>query len=325
LFGNRWVFPADISGLLTNRSARFLKVENSETDSHFPGGKYRSQARTRRELAGRKSERISVKQTTMIKSAIHKSFRAFGLDITRVRRQQEDYPPDFQNEETDIIREVRPWTMTSPERIYSLIQAVRYVSANAIEGAIVECGVWKGGGMAAVARTLLQIQDLKRDLFLFDTFEGMSEPTEKDIDYSGQQASNVMRENPSCRCADASLESVTKLLHETGYSKERVHFVKGRVEETIPSHAPDSISLLRLDTDWYDSTKHELVHLFPRLSDGGVIIIDDYGHWRGARQACDEYFAQSRIPILLNRIDYTCRIALKPFSSATKRNPQDSS
>jgi O-methyltransferase len=91
-----------------------------------------------------RGERISEPRKAMIKSAIHKSFRAFGLDIIRHRQHEQEYPPDFRDEETDIIRKVRAWTMTSPERIYALIQAVRYVSANAIPGAIVECGVWKG-------------------------------------------------------------------------------------------------------------------------------------------------------------------------------------
>jgi hypothetical protein len=248
----------------------------------------------------------------MIKSAIHKSFRAFGLDVIRVHDQGEEYPPDFHKEEIDTIREVRPFTMTSAERIYALIQAVRYVSANEIEGAIVECGVWKGGSVAAIARTLLQLQDVRRDLYLFDTFEGMSEPTSNDSDYSGKQASELLQENPSFRCGDAPVDFVKNVLSKIGYPEERLRFVKGKVEETIPASAPDSISLLRLDTDWYESTKHELVHLFPRLSHNGVIIIDDYGHWRGSRRACDEYFAENRVPILLNRIDYTGRIALKP-------------
>jgi len=248
----------------------------------------------------------------MIKTAIHKSFRAFGLDIIRFSNSKGKYPPDFRDDEKKIIGEVQPWTLTSAERIYALIQAVRYVSANSIAGAIVECGVWKGGSMAAVAKTLLQMQDVGRDLYLFDTFEGMPEPTREDMDYSGKQASEVLQQDSSYRCANAPLEGVKRLLFETGYPKERIHFVQGRVEETIPTAAPDSICLLRLDTDWYGSTKHELVHLFPRVSRGGVIIIDDYGHWKGSRQACDEYFAENRIPILLNRIDYTGRIALKP-------------
>lgn len=169
----------------------------------------------------------------------------------------------------------------------------------------------EGGSIAATAKTLLQVQDLERDLYLFDTFEGMSEPTSKDVDYSGKKASELLLEDPGFRCADAPLEGVKRVVYETDYPKERIHFIQGKVEETIPTAAPDSISLLRLDTDWYESTKHELVHLFPRLSRGGVIIIDDYGHWRRSRLACDEYFAQNHIHILLNRIDNTGRIGLK--------------
>lgn len=247
----------------------------------------------------------------MIKAAIHNSFRFFGLDIIHYPPREQEFPPDFCNDEANIIREVRPWTMTSAERIYALIQAVRYVSASGIAGAIVECGVWKGGSMAAVAKTLLQMPDVSRDLYLFDTFEGMTEPTARDVDYSGKEASDVLVEDVGSRCADAPLERVKEVLYGTGYPREKIHFIQGKVEETIPASAPGSISLLRLDTDWYASTRHELIHLFPRLSRAGVIIIDDYGHWRGSRQACGEYFTQNRIPILLNRIDYTGRIALK--------------
>jgi O-methyltransferase len=246
----------------------------------------------------------------MIKCAIHKLFRTFGLDLIRVR-SEESFPPDFRSDEMEMITQVRPWTMTSAERIYALIHAVRYISSNGIAGDIVECGVWKGGSMAAIAKTLLQMQDVERNLYLFDTFEGMSEPTSNDFDYSGKQASDLLTEEPRFKCSDAPLESVREVLYDTGYPKEKICFVQGKVEETLPTSAPDSISLLRLDTDWYESTKYELVHLFPRLARNGVIIIDDYGHWKGSRQACDEYFTQNGIPILLNRIDYTGRIALK--------------
>ena len=95
----------------------------------------------------------------------------------------------------------------------------------------------------------------------------------------------------------------------TGYPAERLHFVEGKVEDTIPEQAPERIALLRLDTDWYESTRHELEHLYPRLSPGGVLIIDDYGHWEGARQAVDEYFKGE---VYLHRIDYTGRLAIKP-------------
>lgn len=248
----------------------------------------------------------------MIRRAIHKSFGFFGLDITRSRNRKNQHPPDFRDDECEIVRKVGPWTMTSPERIYALIQAVKYVSSNAIPGAIVECGVWKGGSMAAAARALVQANDNMRHLYLFDTFAGMSEPTAGDVEYTGKHAVEVLRQSPGHRCADAPLNCTKRVMLETGYPAEKIHFVVGKVEETVPGAAPDIIAVLRLDTDWYQSTKHELVHLFPRLSRGGVIIIDDYGHWQGSRQACDEYFSQNHIPILLNRIDYTGRIALKP-------------
>jgi O-methyltransferase len=83
------------------------------------------------------------------------------------------------------------------------------------------------------------------------------------------------------------------------------------VEDTIPASVPEQIALLRLDTDWYESTKCELEILFPRLVKGGVIIIDDYGCWQGARKAVDEYFNKNNIAILLNRMDDTGRIGIK--------------
>lgn len=101
-----------------------------------------------------------------------------------------------------------------------------------------------------------------------------------------------------------------QLLFATGYPQERLHFVRGRVEDTLPEQAPERIALLRLDTDWYESTHHELVHLYPRLADRGVLIVDDFGHWDGARRAVEEYFADQP-PLLLHRTDYTARIAIK--------------
>jgi O-methyltransferase len=247
----------------------------------------------------------------MIKDAIHRSFRVFGLDLVRYRDYKNEVPPDFREDETAIVRSVRPWTMTTPERVYALIHAVRYVTANRIPGAMVECGVWKGGSMAAVAKTLIAAGDLQRELYLFDTFQGLPAPTSSDIDYSGKKAAEVIAADPAYLCV-APLDMVRTVMNGTEYPAECIHYVQGRVEETIPAEAPECISLLRLDTDWYESTKHELTHLFPRLSRNGVIIIDDYGHWAGSRQACDEYFSEQRVPILLNRIDFSGRMGLKP-------------
>jgi hypothetical protein len=216
-------------------------------------------------------------------------------------------PLDYGANDIEIIRAVESYTMTGVERISALIRAVRYIVGSGIPGDLVECGVWKGGSVMAMALTLLQMQNQERALYLFDTFSGMTAPSERDIDYMGQPAETILED---IRCA-ASQEEVEAAVFSTNYDPANIHFVKGPVEETIPVHAPGTIALLRLDTDWYQSTRHELFHLFPRLATGGVIIVDDYGHWQGARQAVDEYLVQYDIDLLLHRIDYTGRIGVK--------------
>jgi O-methyltransferase len=249
-----------------------------------------------------------------LKKILQKIARLFGFEITRLQTE-EYYSPDVSLAFVETYKKVRPYTMTSPERIFSLCEAVTYLQKNKIEGDIVECGVWKGGSMMAVALILLSLGEVGRDLYLFDTFEGMSEPTDDDVDIAGLSAKNLLHNSDKAKdesvWCNAALDGVKEVIESTGYPGNKTHFVKGMVEETIPHFAPSKIALLRLDTDWYESTKHELEHLFPRLSKGGVLIIDDYGHWQGARKAVDEYFARNDIKILLNRIDYTGRIAVK--------------
>jgi hypothetical protein len=215
--------------------------------------------------------------------------------------------PDFSDATLDVYERVKPYTMTSPERVSALVDAVRYIDARAVPGAIVECGVYRcGSAMAAALCTS------GRDLYLFDTFEGMTEPTLSDRRASdGRQASDMLGDagKSDLLWCVAGIEEVRANLRSTGYAEERVHLIQGRVEETVPGLAPSSIALLRLDTDWYESTRHELEHLYPRLASGGVLIIDDYGYWEGARRAVDEYFAGK---LLLSRIDSTGRIAVKP-------------
>ena len=150
---------------------------------------------------------------------------------------------------------------------------------------------------------------------MFDTYEGMSKPTDLDISFEGKKADSQFEENKkgedSSDWCFASLNKVKQNVLKTGYSSEKLHFIKGKVENTLPENTPKQIALLRLDTDWYESTKHELIHLFPKLVSGGVLILDDYGYWAGAKKAVDEYFSQTKTQILLNRIDQTGRIAIK--------------
>jgi O-methyltransferase len=224
------------------------------------------------------------------------------------------FPADFDEADIELCRRVGPYTMTTPPRLYALVRATEYVAARDIPGAVVECGVWRGGSMMAVALTLLRLGNTDRDLYLYDTFSGMTAPTDEDTKKSGERAADLLAEDSedSDIWAIASLDEVREALLSVAYPEERMHFVKGPVEETLPEHAPEDIALLRLDTDWYASTKHELLHLYPRLARGGVLILDDYGYWQGARRAVDEYVAENELTLLLNRIDNTARIAVKP-------------
>lgn len=222
--------------------------------------------------------------------------------------------PDVDPIVLDIFARVRPFTMTSPDRVFALCEAVRYVERAGVKGAIVECGVWRGGSSMAAALMLKALGAEARDLCLFDTFEGMSEPTALDRRARDTAAAGRLletsRRDEKIWCY-SPLEEVRANLASTGYPPDRVSFVQGKVEETLPGAAPERIAILRLDTDWYESTRHELEHLFPRLSPGGVLIIDDYGAWEGARRAVDEFIANSGAAILLNRIDETGRIGVK--------------
>jgi O-methyltransferase len=237
-----------------------------------------------------------------------------GLNQEPTAAGEHAFPLDFDETDVELCLRVAPYTMTTPPRVFALARAVEHVVARGVPGALVECGVWRGGSTMAVALTLLRLGVTDRDMYLFDTFAGMSEPGEEDVKHTGERAADVLagESRDSHDWGIASIDEVRTAVLSTGYPEQRTHFVQGRVEETLPENAPPEIALLRLDTDWYSSTKHELVHLYPRLAGGGVLILDDYGYWRGARRAVDEYMAVNDLPLLLNRIDYTARIALKP-------------
>jgi O-methyltransferase len=238
--------------------------------------------------------------------------RRLGFDVVRYR----ETPVDFDADEVALVRSVSPYTLTSPERIVALAAAVRWIVDEKIPGSFVECGVWRGGSMMTVAHTLLRQGIRDRELYLFDTFEGMTEPSTEDRDPGGRSAMPTFRRmRRSAESSDwcrATEDDVTINMARTGYPLECVHLVKGRVEDTLPSAAPAEVALLRLDTDWYSSTRHELVHLWPKLVAGGVCVVDDYGHWAGHRKAVDEYLEEQGVRVLMHRTDYPGRVFIKP-------------
>ncbi|MDE2442144.1 MAG: class I SAM-dependent methyltransferase, partial [Betaproteobacteria bacterium] len=218
-----------------------------------------------------------------------------------------------------------PYTMTSFERGLALFRSIRYIHQNFLPGDFVECGVWKGGSSMIAMMTLQHFGIANRRMWLFDTFSGMTEPGAIDIDRDGATAEALMSESVDRRetelvWAYAGLDEVRENVSRTGYDPALVNFVIGDVRETIHETPVGEIALLRLDTDFYDSTLVELEVLFPRLVEKGVLLVDDFGHWDGARKAVDQYFdnylLSGQTRPYLHYIDYTGRLAIKPESTS---------
>lgn len=250
---------------------------------------------------------------------IDRTARRFGLQVSRVSSAHDRLPGDATATDAAIISALRPYSMTSAERLWTLLNAVRYVVAEGIPGDIVECGVWRGGSMMAAAGELLRQRDTSRQLWLYDTFAGMTNPTSADVEAgTGVTAADMLAStsvgdgnNVWCVAGRADVEAN---MRSTGYPMDHITFVEGDVAQTLRDSAPQSIALLRLDTDWYESTKVGLEILYPKLAVGGVCILDDYGHWEGARKAVDEYFSAHSPRPFMHPIDYSGRVFIKPAS-----------
>lgn len=227
------------------------------------------------------------------------------------------FPAEATDEEISCIQSCIPFSMASPARLWITIASTKYIVKNGIQGSFVECGVWRGGSSMAMARTLASLSDTDRKIYLFDTFDGMTEPTDFDRDNHGntakKQLENSKKERGDNIWCLSNLEDVQINLASTLYPADLIHYCIGDVGKTllIERNLPQEIALLRLDTDWYESTRQELKVLFPLLVKGGVCLIDDYGHWQGARKAVDDYFAQHDIFPLMHVTDYTGRAFVK--------------
>jgi len=244
----------------------------------------------------------------MWKQLVRRVSLAYGYNIVRVLPR--DLDPTF----WPHYYLCKNYTMTTVERMYALYKAVKYLIASNVPGAIVECGVWKGGSSMLCASGLLEHHASDRRLYLYDTYEGMPEPTDLDVSHKGEKAIDTwrrLRTKERDGWSKVSVEEVRHNMLSTGYPVDHLTFVKGKVENTIPRVVPEEIALLRLDTDWYESTYHELCHLFPRVAPGGVLLIDDYGYWQGAKAAVDRYLAEKDVRILLQRVDYSGRVGVK--------------
>ncbi|NDD53761.1 macrocin O-methyltransferase [bacterium] len=253
-----------------------------------------------------------------MKKIVKSVLKSLGYQITKVPPPVipvERWPFDCTEADIRILRAISRFTMTGVNNQIQLVHAVRHIVRSSIPGCFVECGVWRGGSSMAMAMALEQEGERNRDIYLFDTFEGMPNPSEKDNRFDGTSADALLSQDPQRQgniWAVAGLKEVQANIFSTGYPKEKIHIEQGPVEKTLlnePVNGP--VALLRLDTDWYESTKCEMEHLFPRVAPGGIVIFDDFGYWKGARRAIEEYFAAEGQYYFLHRIDETARLLVK--------------
>lgn len=244
------------------------------------------------------------------KIVLHK----FGFNI-KLGNYQAQYP-ELNKVELDFLKKVlaASITMTSFESMVTLALACKYIVENQISGDFVEAGVWRGGSSIVAKRFLTG----ERSYYLFDTYAGMTEPTIHD--YRVGASSNTSTVEHWKKLSNtthnewvfANLEEVEKNFRNFKLFDGSINFIKGNVLETlVSSNLPKNISLLRLDTDFYDSTLIELQVLWPRLVSGGILILDDYGHWDGARRAVDEYFQNEKDLLMVPIAGGGGRIILK--------------
>lgn len=260
----------------------------------------------------------------ILKKLINKPTKTRHLDQVSLNEEinpvhNQLWNDDLSDEHRKLISQIidQNLSMTSFSNLSATVHACQYVLRYEIEGDFMECGVWRGGHSILAAKILFNT----RRIFLLDTFSGMSLPDSEDIRISdGRSASSTydskhVTENGIDWCL-ATLEDVKQnfFIHglDTNILDKDIIFLKGKAEELLVSkntNLPQKISVLRLDTDWYQSTKVELEVLWDRVPKGGIIIIDDYGYWQGCRKAVEEFFVNK--PIFLCPIDTCARIAVK--------------
>lgn len=256
----------------------------------------------RKFVLGRMNRIIKHKIAGLIKGVTNH----FGYEVRQ-------FPQDITKEDMEIINYSIKYTVLDHSTIKSMIDAVKYLESNNIKGSFVECGVLKGGMIIAMIKTLQQLGINDREFYLYDTFYGMANPSEFDTRVSGEAGVTGKTVIDNKNLLGIPLPQVKKNVLGTGYDASKIHFVEGMVEDTLPKNDLHDIALLRLDTDFYNSTKAELEYLYPKLSTNGILIIDDYGVWAGAKKATDEYFIKNQEQIFLSRIHpLGGRIGIKP-------------
>ena len=259
----------------------------------------------------------------MFTQIIKRVFNACGLELSRknaaagAATDLEGY--DYGKEGTEVIRLVKENTMMAPVNLLTLFEQAVYCEKKGIEGAYVECGVWKGGAVGIMAKANLLYGTARRDLHLFDAFDDICAP---DAEVDGERAvtdmakSSVLKNKEDMKGqveavkgaydslgGHGTIDACKSLLEKKlQYPSENTHYHKGWFQDTVPADylQIDKIAILRLDGDWYASIKICLDYLYDKVVPGGLIVIDDYGYYNGCTKAVDEFLESRNIKTFLS-------------------------
>lgn len=252
-----------------------------------------------------------------ISIAINKVLSRFGYSIVKPENWRPKNNFERLNLPAEVEHHVRNNSMLSEIRLKNIVDISSYLLQNNIYGDFVECGVWKGGSVALMAY-IMKEQDKKRMLHLFDAFDDICEP---DANVDGERAIELVggKENAQGRLQAVKgvydykgghgndVEAYTLITEKIDYDKKFVKVHKGWFQDTLPmaKNEIDKIALLRLDGDWYSSTKVCLENLYDKVVNNGIIIIDDYGAYEGCKKAVDEFLNERNLtPFMINVDDY---------------------
>lgn len=255
-----------------------------------------------------------------LKTLLKKSFTVHSA--YKLLRDARDVPPRtwLRFDQITAVFKVLPKTMLPMPRLFDVYEAVRKINQEGIEGDLVECGVWNGGCVGLMAIANWRTCGPRRKIHLFDSFEGLPQPSEHDTDVLAGFRANHPKADLSKgttatdlraigACVGDSQSAVEEFLVERlKIKRDDLIFHKGWFQDTIPTFSGkiEKVALLRLDGDWYDSTKVCLEGLFDRVVRDGFVIIDDYGMFAGCRQAADDFFRKRRIAPRLEYSDSQC-------------------
>jgi hypothetical protein len=246
----------------------------------------------------------------LLRKYIQKIANRFGYTIINNNQRI----VELSDKQRHLINITNPISMTPQIRRYNLIQALEYIAHYKLEGDLVECGVWKGGNLV-IYKKFIEEKNIKKNIYAFDTFEGMSGQDHNDYIINGRIKAQTILDKDIKKITNdwgvCSLEEVKFNISQRTKNLNNIFFIKGKVEDTLldAMNLPKKISILRLDTDFYQSTKIELEILYKKVCKGGVIIIDDYGHWAGSKKAVDEFFKEKFV--WMHYVDYACRLIIK--------------